>query len=71
MCKHGDTVEVKKNLLLRDDYYSTRDFVLVDRCIAPLVVEMNKRGIKTTGACCGHGNGASVVFVMEVSDDRI
>jgi hypothetical protein len=55
MSEYGDCVEVPKALLLRDDYYSTRDYVLIDRCMAPLVIELNKRGIETINCCCGHG----------------
>lgn len=55
MCKHGDFVKVPKALLLRDDYYSERDYVLIDRCMVDQIIELNRAGIKTTGCCCGHG----------------
>jgi formylmethanofuran dehydrogenase subunit B len=28
----------------------------VDKCIAPLIRELNKCGVKTMYCCCGHGN---------------
>lgn len=29
----------------------------VDQCIALLILQLNLAGIKTIGACCGHGKG--------------
>lgn len=35
--------------------------VLVDACIAEEVQELNNKGIKTVGSCCGHGNAGRPV----------
>lgn len=29
--------------------------VFIDKCIAPIVMVLNKGGLKTIAACCGHG----------------
>lgn len=62
MCRQGKTVPV---LVQREYNCSTSNWhaVPVDRCIAPLVQELNNRGIVTLGSCCGHGifNGDIVI----------
>ncbi|MCK5645063.1 MAG: hypothetical protein KAJ19_29960 [Gammaproteobacteria bacterium] len=63
MCEHGDFVKVPKAKLLRNDYYSKRDYVLIDRCMVDEIIEMNKAGIVTTGCCCGHGETEPTVVV--------
>ena len=34
----------------------------VDRCIAPLILQLNMAGIKTLDSCCGHGKSYPVVI---------
>ena len=51
MCKHGDDIEME--VLGPDGCYHKRK---IDRCIAPLIKELNDRGIMTLHCCCGHGD---------------
>lgn len=40
--------------------------VVVDSCIADLILKLNKLGIKTTGSCCGHNeNPLSILFRLD------
>ena len=43
----------------------------IDRCIAPAVKAVWAAGIKTTGCCCGHGDGGGVVSIATERVDGI
>ncbi len=64
MCAHGNTVPVH---LAFPNRYSWRDEVEVDRCIAPVVQELNNVGVRTLNSCCGHGRAPGAIF-YEVPD---
>lgn len=53
MCEIGDTLPV----VIEDVEHQ------IDRCIAPLINEMNKVGIKTIECCCGHFEGKIMIFI--------
>ncbi len=59
MCEHGDTVPVR---LAFPNRYSRREEVEVDRCIAPVVQELNDSGVRTLNSCCGHGRAEGSIF---------
>ena len=39
-----------------------KKLVPIDRCIAPLILQLNLVGIKTLNSCCGHGKGYPCVI---------
>ncbi len=41
--------------------------VSIDKCLLPEILDLWEHGIKTTGCCCGHGNGEPYIGVD--SDD--
>lgn len=41
--------------------------VAIDKCLLPEILDLWEHGIKTTGCCCGHGNGEPYIGVD--SDD--
>ena len=42
--------------------HSKRTEISVDKCIAPLVQMLNDYGVRTMGACCGHGTNEGGIF---------
>lgn len=69
MCKHGDTV-------IEWVRGSPRD---IDRCIAPLIVALNREGFTTLSCCCGHGrrpgyiglaDGRFLVIARDLAEGR-
>lgn len=49
--------------------WSTKEFVEIDACLAPLVIALNRRGIETLGCCCGHGYGGGEIIIS--MDDEL
>ena len=47
MCKHNEFAYV----------WLDKKLIAIDRCIAPLILQLNLAGIKTSNSCCGHGKG--------------
>lgn len=71
MCKWGTDKLIhvihRNNEYIPDGWHE----IAVDACIADYVQEMNDRGIITTGCCCGHFKGDSVVTVATKSQDLL
>ena len=57
MCQSGDyeLVEVTIPADLSCTGESYRKKMQIDKCLAPLIRAMDRRGIATRGCCCGHG----------------
>jgi hypothetical protein len=57
MCDHNDTVETVFLVPARLSHNGRRrlKWGQVDRCIAPLIRELNEAGLFTSQSCCGHG----------------
>jgi len=57
MCEWGDTVPLMVPIPASCSHTGEFRWALkpIDRCIAPLVSALNKAGLYTRGACCGHG----------------
>lgn len=51
MCKEGQVGKVR---ILNKDLKSFRT-ISVDKCLVPLIRELNKHGLRTQSSCCGHG----------------
>lgn len=45
--------------------------VKVDMCMAPIVEELNRLGLKTVGCCCGHGKVNARVFIAGHETDTV
>ena len=43
--------------------HSQLTYAKVDSCIAPLVAMLNLIGIRTLGACCGHGKHKPSIII--------
>lgn len=58
-CAHCGKKEQEQEVTIPDFCSHTKKeyqkLVLIDNCIAPLIKELNKFGLKTIGCCCGHG----------------
>lgn len=67
MCIQGDEVllYVPIPAHLAHDGQFRWDWKAVDRCIAPIVVALNKAGIYTAGCCCGHGQENGTIFLHD------
>lgn len=39
--------------------------VEIDACLAPLILELNRRGIETTSSCCGHGKQVGFIVLAD------
>lgn len=42
-----------------------KDEIQVDECLADEIEELWRRGIKTSGCCCGHGAHLGIIQVRE------
>jgi hypothetical protein len=47
-----------------------RQSIVVDACLADLIVTLNEQGVRTTGCCCGHGKGPGSVTITPSSIER-
>lgn len=50
--------------------HCNRDIIrpmLIDKCLAPIIIALNREGIKTDSSCCGHGN----IGEINLRDGRI
>lgn len=63
MCKRGDMVSVPQSDL--PAYAGNDDMVLIDRCITPMVLALNRAGIVTISSCCGHGEGPGEIMLAD------
>ena len=43
----------------------------VDQCIALLILQLNLLGIKTIGACCGHGKGYPNITCAPGTEEKL
>lgn len=64
MCEYGN---LKRVHVIYDGYPPRDNDVLVDVCIADEIEYLNKKGVKTLGCCCGHGEGYPQCLIHESS----
>jgi hypothetical protein len=65
MCKWGTDIEIQFE----------GQAIYVDSCIAPIVIALNKAGVKTRACCCGHGKSNGNILLadgrwLEIHKDR-
>ncbi|MBA7670179.1 hypothetical protein ES703_78323 [subsurface metagenome] len=67
MCKPGEEAYILVNVPedLSTDGTSKVKYVLIDKCIAPLVEALQRGGIDMRGSCCGHGQGAGTIHLQD------
>ena len=53
------------------DGHRLNEFVCIDRCIYPEILELWKGGITTTGCCCGHNKQQGYIGVHWRDIDRM
>ena len=41
-----------------------RECFVIDECLAPALLALWEKGIKTTGCCCGHGSGSGMIGLL-------
>lgn len=63
MCKRGDMVSVPQSDL--PAYTGNDDMVLIDRCMTPMVLALNRAGIVTISSCCGHGKEPGEIMLAD------
>ena len=61
MCKHNEYSYIWLNGNLQ----------AIDRCIAPLILQLNLTGIKTLESCCGHGRGYPNVVCESGTEEKL
>jgi hypothetical protein len=62
-CNPLGSLECQKKCHINDDV------VMLDICIADIVLALNQAGIKTTASCCGHANKRTPGFI-DLEDGR-
>ena len=67
MCEPGETCYVLVNVPADHsaDGTSKVKYVLIDKCIAPLVEALQRGGINMKASCCGHGKGAGMIRLQD------
>jgi hypothetical protein len=65
MCKHGTVREVEQSRLPGVDYRDKNHPILIDECIADIVLALNDGGVHTIGSCCGHGKCAGSIILKD------
>lgn len=67
MCAWGDwqDVEVTVPAHLSCTGVPRKKFAKIDRCIAPLVRELESQGIAMAGSCCGHGKTEATIVLAD------
>ncbi len=72
MCEHGNqiVVEAPSNIELKynSPTHNKKTNVSIDECIVSEIKSLWKKGIRTTGCCCGH-NGIFPTHVSVISED--
>lgn len=43
----------------------------IDQCISLLVLQLNLAGIRTVGACCGHGKGYPNITCVQGTEEKL
>ena len=63
MCKWGDTVLVYVKIAADLSHTGEErwDWREIDRCIAPLVQELQEAGVDMRASCCGHGKSPAII----------
>jgi hypothetical protein len=74
VCKWGDTVDVQVTIPAHLSHTGEERTVVkaVDRCLAPIVEELNRHGFGTCGCCCGHGRTRPTILLLDrrlIADD--
>ena len=64
MCKHGSIIHMDLDVRFRDGTL-VRKTRQVDLCVGPLVFALNSAGIRTHGACCGHGRNDGEILLED------
>lgn len=67
MCAHGDTVTVAVHVDARISFEGVQVIKNkpVDRCIAPIVLALDRAGIFMLGSCCGHGERPGEILLSD------
>ncbi len=42
---------------------SNHGIITVDKCLEDLIILLNRAGVKTLGACCGHGKNKGGILI--------
>lgn len=45
--------------------YRSNHPVEIDACMAPIITELNRRGVETISCCCGHGKRAAHIMLAD------
>ncbi len=66
LCEYGDTVSVTVwvDPALSCSGIGRWKDAQIDRCIAPIVSSLQRRGVNMLGSCCGHGKGIGSIDLV-------
>ena len=63
MCEHGDTVSLSVPTFRHGIFpYKVKE---IDRCIAPIIANLNAAGMHTVASCCGHGKNPGEILLYD------
>ena len=69
-CKNIEIGSYKNSVLVKNPF--TKKRIYIDRCILPEIKILWRKGIHTTGCCCGHNKTApSIVVTNKYRDNMV
>jgi hypothetical protein len=67
MCRHGQTLNASVLIPAHLSHTGEQrwDVKPIDRCLLPLIEELNRVGEHTIGSCCGHGKVPGSIIMAD------